>query len=66
VSHNQLQKLQKLGTLERLGHIVSNHIIRRTEINHNIPLLNLICEEEIMNVECPGMGPAVLLTILLQ
>ena len=66
MSHNALPELLKKLSLQRLCKIISDHLFRWQIFNHDIALLHLVCNEELMNVNCSGPLARALLTVVFQ
>ena len=54
MSHDETPKLVKLFALQRLGHVVCNHVFSGTMLHCQIAFLHLICDKEIANVKRPS------------
>ena len=52
--HNLLPELLELGSMKRLGEVVTNHVISGTILNADVSLLLLISNKEVPDVEVSG------------
>ena len=66
MSHNQFPKLVKLFSLQRFRKKVSNHVGRGAMHNREVALFDLICQEEITDVDGTGSFAGTSLTIVFK
>eukprot|EP00980_Cylindrotheca_fusiformis_P027342 scaffold20045_cov69-Cylindrotheca_fusiformis.AAC.1 len=57
---NELTELAEFGALERLGKKISDHVVSWTVCHAHLAAFDIVCDEEIPNlqVSCPFTGGA--------
>ena len=65
-THDGITKFLEYFTLQGLGHEVPPHLSSGTESNLQVSFTNLVCKEEVTDVQCPGPLAGALLPIGLK